>query len=208
MEFVEFMERIYTKAQVPKDLEFKPAMLWPLREWLPARVTGLGANVGTIVRLPNKSKTSWSKEARIAGISKKLFANQTHITDVILPHRTYELPEELFAGCKNLKRVTIPRGVGCILEGAFRGCDSLEDVYYEGTEDEWNNLNIIHEARRIKEPQKLGLYCDLETYIIPGNEALFKAKIHYNCVMGESSQAKFTITVGKKDVTSVFGCGE
>lgn len=205
MEFVEFMERIYTKAQVPKDLEFKPAMLWPLREWLPARVTGLGASVGTIVRLPNKFKTSWSKEARIAGISKGLFANQTQVTDVILLQRTYELPEELFAGCKNLRRVTIPRGVSCILEGAFRGCDSLEDVYYEGTEDEWNNINIIHEARRIKEPQKLGLYCDLETYIIPGNEALFKAKIHFNCVIKESPAVQFSITMRNKDVTSILG---
>lgn len=204
MEFKEFIEKIYPIAEVPQKLEFKPAMLWPIREWLPARITSLGEVVGAKVMLPDKSKTSWSKETRVVGTSSRLFANKTHITDIILPNSIGRLPEELFAGCTNLKRVTIPRGVNCILRGAFEDCNSLEDIYYEGTEEEWHNINIIHEAHRIKEPLRLGLYCDLETYIIPGNEPIFKAKIHYNCAIGESSTAKFTITIGNKDVTSVF----
>ena len=204
MEFKEFMDKIYPIAKVPENLEFKPAMLWPLREWLPARITSLGETIGTEVRLPDKSKTNWSKETQVVGISSRLFANKSHITDIIMPNSIGRLPEELFVGCTNLKRVTIPLGVNCILRGAFKDCDSLEDVYYEGTEEDWGKINIIHEAHRVKEPQKLGLYCELETYIIPGNEPLFKAKIHYNCAIGESSTAKFTITMGNRDVTSVF----
>lgn len=203
MYFEEFLKNVANVA-VPLDLKFSPAVIWPLREWLPARITSLGTAVETKVRLPDKSQTSWSKGTRVVAVSSGLFANQTHITDVILPNDICELPQELFAGCKSLQRVTIPRGVSCILQGAFRGCDSLEDVYYAGTQEEWDKINIIHEARRIKEPHKLGLYCELETYIIPGNEPLYKARVHFNCTSGESSETKFEIKMGNKDVTSIF----
>jgi hypothetical protein len=53
--------------------------------------------------------------------------------------------------------VTIPDSVECIGYYAFDCCDSLTDVYYQGTQEQWD-----------------------EIYIEEGNWPLLSATIHYN----------------------------
>ena len=48
----------------------------------------------------------------------------------------------MFSGCQNLKSVVIPSGVNTIGQEAFSGCNSLSDVYYAGTEEEWQAVII------------------------------------------------------------------
>ena len=59
----------------------------------------------------------------------------------------------------SLETITIPNSVTTIGDGAFFGCYSLTDVYYSGTEDEWNNISIDN------------------TYV--GNDPLLNATIHF-----------------------------
>ena len=56
--------------------------------------------------------------------------------------------------------VTIPNSVISICGGAFHDCTSLTDVYYSGTEEQWNNI-----------------------YIGEYNDCLTSANIHYNSKM-------------------------
>ena len=44
------------------------------------------------------------------------------------------------------KEITIPRSVKYIGDNAFAYCASLTDIYYEGTEDEWNEINIVSDT--------------------------------------------------------------
>ena len=64
-----------------------------------------------------------------------------------------------FYGCSGLTSVTIPEGVTSIGDRAFGGCDAITDVYYSGTEEDWQAIEI-------------GNY----------NDALSDATIHYNYV--------------------------
>lgn len=55
------------------------------------------------------------------------------------------------------ENLTIPNTVTYISSYAFNTCNNLADIYYQGTEEEWNNIEI-------------GTY---------GNDALFNANIHF-----------------------------
>ena len=47
-----------------------------------------------------------------------------------------------FNDCESLKYVVIPKSVACIKDSAFRGCSSLSDVYYSGTEEQWQQIIV------------------------------------------------------------------
>ena len=48
----------------------------------------------------------------------------------------------LISYCNNLKSITIPTSVTQIDTQAFVSCPKLTDIYYEGTEAQWQNINI------------------------------------------------------------------
>ncbi|MGM9608312.1 MAG: leucine-rich repeat domain-containing protein [Oscillospiraceae bacterium] len=81
----------------------------------------------------------------------------TAITDFTVPVGITRIKQETFAGCANLSSVTLHSGITAIGRAAFYECGSLMDVYYEGTEEDFNNIEIGE-----------------------SNEALLNATIHYN----------------------------
>ena len=70
------------------------------------------------------------------------FSNCTSLTSCILPEQATEIGLSAFYGCRNLATVYIPATVRIIRGYAFFGCDSLTDIYYGGTEEEWNNIDF------------------------------------------------------------------
>ena len=68
----------------------------------------------------------------------------------------------MFNGCTGLKRIIISDSVTYIGNYAFYNCNGLTDIYYTGTEEQWNAITI--EAQ---------------------NEELKNATIHYNYVVEE-----------------------
>ncbi len=78
---------------------------------------------------------------------------------------SYKIPDSVtsiggsaFFACTNLSSITIPDSVISINNGAFSDCQSLTDVYYTGTEEQWNAISMEYEF----------------------NESLLNATIHYN----------------------------
>ena len=47
----------------------------------------------------------------------------------------------MFNGCRNIKRVDLPVSVTKMVNGMFSGCDSLTDIYFNGTDEQWNNVS-------------------------------------------------------------------
>ena len=65
-----------------------------------------------------------------------------HITSVTIPYTVTVIGEYAFADCKELETVIIGKGVEVISYGAFDSCQKLTNIYYEGTEEEWNQIDI------------------------------------------------------------------
>ena len=63
-------------------------------------------------------------------------------TEFEIPAGTETLCAAAFAECDNLTKVTIPTSVTEIGEAVFNGMDALTDVYYLGTQAEWENITM------------------------------------------------------------------
>lgn len=136
-----------------------------------------------------RTMTEWKVPSGIAAIGPYAFQNCTNLTKVTIPGTVTSIGDNAFQNCINLAEVAISSGVTSIGIWAF-GCrenrtalarifipasvtsieyaafynTSLTDVYYGGTEEEWNAIQI-------------GQY----------NFHLTGANIHYNSAYAEVS---------------------
>ena len=93
------------------------------------------------------------------------------LTSITIPRSLSSISNCLFYDCTSLKSIVIYNGITSIRTSAFYGCNSLTDVYYCGTEEEWNVITIES-----------------------GNEPLLDATIHFN----PKPQVEFSGTCGEK----------
>lgn len=70
------------------------------------------------------------------------FASCDALTDVVISGNTITIRGYGFAECTSLESITIPKNV-VIEESAFLSCVALKDVYYGGTEDDWNDDTLV-----------------------------------------------------------------
>ena len=85
------------------------------------------------------------------------FLGCTSLTSITIPDSVTTIADNAFSDCSNLTSITIPDSVTIISFNAFSLCKSLTDVYYSGTEEQWNNIDIRD-----------------------GNDYLVNATIHFN----------------------------
>lgn len=167
-------------------LEYKAAIMWLHPQILPLSVTSIGNTGSSIIKIPERTVNKYGRSVPVIAFSRQTFSGKSNITDIILPQSIEQFPKGAFEGCAGLKRITIPRKVKIIKEGTFAGCKQLEDIYFEGTMEEWNKINIIHHkhetefGRLIPGTPVQEVKAERMIYI-PGNEALFSANIHFFC---------------------------
>ena len=122
----------------------------------------------------------------ISYIGRFAFHDCGQLTNIIIPSGITEIPQVSFTYCRGLNNVTIPDGVQVIEYGAFQACTALtsvtipksvktigetafglcsniKDVYYSGTEEQWNSISMGE-----------------------SNEELVQATIHYNSTMNNN----------------------
>lgn len=78
----------------------------------------------------------------VTNISAYAFYECENLTSVIILGNVINIDRVAFYGCANLTSVILPISVKKIDEGAFSHCDNLKDVYYSGTKEQWNKINI------------------------------------------------------------------
>ena len=88
--------------------------------------------------------------------SKDLYINNQLVTEANLTTTT-KISQFAFYYCRSLESITIPHSVTEIENYALKNCFALKDIYYDGSENEWNNFEIHY-----------------------GNESINNANIHYN----------------------------
>ncbi|MCR5689677.1 MAG: leucine-rich repeat protein [Clostridiales bacterium] len=100
----------------------------------------------------------------VTSIECGVFLDCSGLTSITIPAGVTDIDGDMmfggtFSGCSALTSVTIPASVTRIGYSAFKKCDSLADIYYAGTEEQWNAIDVIE-----------------------GNDCLAKAEKHFNYV--------------------------
>lgn len=80
---------------------------------------------------------------KISSIEQQAFKNCTSLTKIALPKKLEILGSHAFAGCTNLQVVTIPQTLRYTSMSVFDDCPSLEKIIYEGTMQQWKNLETV-----------------------------------------------------------------
>ncbi len=119
------------------------------------------------------------------------FADCTNLTTVRIPSSMTYLSAQMFKGCSGLQRVELPAGLVNVGMGAFDGCAALTDVYFGGTEEEWND--VVKSGK---------------------NDALTNATVHFNTPMlsvtAEKTETQTTVRVIPSNLASgtalLLGC--
>lgn len=94
---------------------------------------------------------------QLTSIETYTFYNCTSLKSIKIPEGVTSIDSSVFYGCESLKSVILPNTLKSIGYDSFVGCISLTDVYFNGTEEQWNSIEIKS-----------------------GNLPLANATIHYN----------------------------
>ena len=88
------------------------------------------------------SLTNITIPASVTSIDAGAFWDCTTLTNIAIPEGVTCIGESAFMDCSTLTGITIPASVTSIGDYAFLRCSSLTDVYYAGSEEEWNAMTI------------------------------------------------------------------
>ena len=105
---------------------------------IPSSVTSIGP--GAFYGCKSLASITIPKSVEI--IEELTFANCHALTSIAVPDSVESIGDSAFAGCFSLTSITIPDSVTSIGEGAFEGCSSLETIYYQGSEAQWEEIEI------------------------------------------------------------------
>nr|WP_051689043.1 leucine-rich repeat protein [Butyrivibrio sp. AE2032] len=73
------------------------------------------------------------------------------LESIKIPSKVAEISNGTFANCTKLRSITIPETVERVSPSAFSGCSALKNVYYEGTEAQWNKIEVDPSGKTLKE---------------------------------------------------------
>lgn len=132
---------------------------------LPDALTSIGE--GTFNQCT--SLDSFNIPKNVVDIGRCAFWNCTSLKHIEIPSGIPQINEGTFDNCSSLKSISIPSSVVSIGESAFYGCNSLEDVYFSGTQSQWENISVANYQ----------------------NTALENATIHYQST-GPEDEKEFT----------------
>lgn len=113
---------------------------------MPALPYGFEADADTALSCGENLIWALNTEGTLAisgtGEMEFAFGLVSDIYAVLIEDGMTSICDSAFYYCENLTSITIPSSVLCIEPWAFSDCGKLEDVYYDGTEEQWNKLEI------------------------------------------------------------------
>ena len=105
---------------------------------LPDSITIIGSNTFQSCT----SLTSITIPDSVTDIWDRAFYYCTSLKSITIPDGVTSIGTGAFVGCKNLTSVTIPDSIIIIGYNAFLDCNHLSKIYYQGNEDQWDEIEI------------------------------------------------------------------
>ncbi|MBP5242768.1 MAG: leucine-rich repeat domain-containing protein, partial [Clostridia bacterium] len=74
----------------------------------------------------------------VTSIGNAAFSFCDRLTSIVIPDSVTSIGRYAFYRCSGLTSIIIPDSVTSIDMYAFQFCSSLKDIYYTGTQEQWN----------------------------------------------------------------------
>ena len=81
------------------------------------------------------------QDGSVAHIGEYAFQECTELTSIVIPDGVTSIDQYAFYDCAGITSVIIPDSVAGIDQYAFCRCQRLTDIYFTGTESEWNAIS-------------------------------------------------------------------
>ncbi len=78
----------------------------------------------------------------VTTIDSGAFSDCTGLTSVTIPNGITNIDYNTFYGCEKLTSIIIPDSVKSIGDVVFCDCTSLKKIYYRGSKEEWNKIDL------------------------------------------------------------------
>lgn len=106
--------------------------------FIPDSVTNIGSSAFTKC----DGLTNVTIPDSVIEINQRTFEYCSKLYSISIPDSVISIGVCAFRGCSSLIKITLGRGLANIGQGAIWYCDSLKNVYYHGTEEQKNLINI------------------------------------------------------------------
>ena len=103
---------------------------------IPDSVTSIGNEVFYYC----ESLTSITLSNTLTSIGHNTFYGCSSLTNITIPDSVTSIGNYAFYKCSKLTSINIPNGITSIGNGAFYNCSNLANIYYKGTEEQWNSI--------------------------------------------------------------------
>ena len=99
-------------------------------------------SIGSIAFYSCDSLTSITIPGHVTSMGDSVFSSCIGLMNVIISEGITSISDSAFRNCYNLTSVTIPESMKYIDRYAFHYCSKLNDVYYSGTKEQWESIDI------------------------------------------------------------------
>ena len=139
------------------------------------------------------SLTSITIPSSVTSIGSYAFYDCSSLTSITIPSSVTSIGSYAFYGCSSLTSITIPSSVTSIGSRAFYGCSRLQNVYYNGTMEDWCKIEFGSSSSN-------PMYCAENFYMWNGSEYDLITEIEIPETVTSISDCQFS---GFKNLTSI-----
>lgn len=123
-------------------------------------------NQTTLIRFPEgKTETKYTIPSTVMSIDIRAFNFCYNLTSIEIPNSVIDIGAYAFYYCINLTTITIPSDIKHLHYFTFADCDNLSTIYYNGTEEDFQKINIDDSNYELNNAEKIFFhYVDFDGY--------------------------------------------
>ena len=136
-------------------------------------------------------------------IDNDVFALCRSLVSITIPETVTYIGGQAFECCSSLTQVTIPISITNINGSVFDECEKLKDVYYTGTEQQWNMITIGNNNDYLLSANKHFNQSGPDMNTRLGFGKLSGTNTAYDCVIGEDAKVTVVLKSNKYSISNL-----